>query len=344
MRQSNTAKAGFTLIELLVVIAIIAVLIALLLPAVQQAREAARRSQCKNNLKQIGLAMHNYVDVYGCFPAAYIRDPNVKDNEGHWAWSAMILPYVEQAALYNRMNVGSNTASQAFGIVGKAAFQAKYSIFRCPSDAGPALHPATLDDGSDGRGYTIDLLSPGGAREESLPLSITNYIASNNTNLIRINRPTNDNDGTTGALGVFRNDAGTRLRDITDGTSNTILTGERAYSISGNVMLAAVLFAVRDIDGTGPACRNCPSVQYIQGLVSIAGHMQHGINPARISDVSKNASYSSLHTGGAHFLLGDGSVRFVSENIENRYDTAPATDSVAERLVAIRDGAPIGEF
>ena len=111
VRRSNCQR-GFTLIELLVVIAIIAILIALLLPAVQQAREAARRSTCKNNLKQIGLAMHNYHETFGMFPPGYVEEilntngGHVADNEGHWAWNALLLPYLDQQALYDqyRMN------------------------------------------------------------------------------------------------------------------------------------------------------------------------------------------------------------------------------------------------
>ena len=99
-----TMKRGFTLIELLVVIAIIAILIALLLPAVQQAREAARRSQCKNNMKQIGLALHNYHDVYNTFPPGYVgqTDVSILAGYGLWSWSALILPYIDQAPLYNQ--------------------------------------------------------------------------------------------------------------------------------------------------------------------------------------------------------------------------------------------------
>lgn len=110
---------GFTLIELLVVIAIIAILIALLLPAVQQAREAARRTQCKNNLKQIGLAMHNYHDIFNTLPPGYIsRFPNVivSGEQGLYSWGAMILPQVEQANLYSVLNVGNTPLQTNVGL------------------------------------------------------------------------------------------------------------------------------------------------------------------------------------------------------------------------------------
>ena len=109
-------KTGFTLIELLVVIAIIAILIALLLPAVQQAREAARRTQCRNNLKQIGLALHNYHDNFNVItPLAYGDGGiNAQTSNPTWAWSTMILPYMDQAPLYNQLNPGPNTLRQVF--------------------------------------------------------------------------------------------------------------------------------------------------------------------------------------------------------------------------------------
>ena len=106
-------KRGFTLIELLVVIAIIAILIALLLPAVQQAREAARRTQCKNNIKQLGLALHNYHDVNLTFPPGYVLQEGGAVGAHNWDWSAMILPYIEQSALFNTLDVGQTRPSQA---------------------------------------------------------------------------------------------------------------------------------------------------------------------------------------------------------------------------------------
>ncbi|QDT66811.1 DUF1559 domain-containing protein [Calycomorphotria hydatis] len=337
-------RFGFTLIELLVVIAIIATLIALLLPAVQQAREAARRSQCKNNLKQLGLALHNYHDAHSALPPAYVRDPNVTDDEGHWTWTAMILPFMEQAGLYQKFNIGTDTPSQAFGRE-KEAFQARYETFRCPSDTAPLLHNATLISGYDGLGFAIDRIPPSGPVESDLPIALTNYVGSNNTNLIRTGTPTDYTVGTTGGLGVFRGDVSIRFRDITDGLSNTILVGERAYEIADHVMLAGTLFAVRDRNNLGPTCQDCPAgVHAVQGLTSAVGHMQFGINPPQISNDYRLACYSSRHVGGVQFLLVDGSVHFISENIDDQTDTASATDSVLERLAAIRDGAVVGEF
>ena len=144
--RSNRQR-GFTLIELLVVIAIIAILIALLLPAVQQAREAARRSTCKNNLKQIGLAMHNYHETFGMFPPGYVEEilntngGHVADNEGHWAWNALLLPYLDQAPLFNQLNVGTVPVSTMLNnATVRGSMQKTLPVFRCPSDTGPQIH------------------------------------------------------------------------------------------------------------------------------------------------------------------------------------------------------------
>ena len=172
--RSNRQR-GFTLIELLVVIAIIAILIALLLPAVQQAREAARRSTCKNNLKQIGLAMHNYHETFGMFPPGYVEEilPSnggvVVDNEGHWAWNAMLLPYMDQAPLYNQLNVGTVPVSTMLNnATARSSMQKPMPAFRCPSDSGPQIH--------DEAGRRIK--ATGGSE---YGLAVTNYIASNSS-------------------------------------------------------------------------------------------------------------------------------------------------------------------
>jgi prepilin-type N-terminal cleavage/methylation domain-containing protein len=133
-------RRGFTLIELLVVIAIIAVLIALLLPAVQQAREAARRSQCKNNLKQIGIALHTYLEKQKMFPPGYIYNaPDITPNRETWGWAAMLLPELDQAPLFEQLNVNRDTLQQvlATGTAGRAnLLRTPLEAFHCPTDPG----------------------------------------------------------------------------------------------------------------------------------------------------------------------------------------------------------------
>jgi prepilin-type N-terminal cleavage/methylation domain-containing protein len=129
--RRSCVSRGFTLIELLVVIAVIAVLIALLLPAVQQAREAARRSQCKNNLKQLALALHNYHDVHNSLPPGWIEDPAITGQEdGIWAWSAFLLPMLEQTALHQQLNVGNAKVAQVYD-ANRTELQTGPGVFRC---------------------------------------------------------------------------------------------------------------------------------------------------------------------------------------------------------------------
>ncbi|QDT95342.1 DUF1559 domain-containing protein [Gimesia aquarii] len=328
-RTANQSK-GFTLIELLVVIAIIAILIALLLPAVQQAREAARRSQCKNNLKQIGLAIQNYHDAFTTFPPGYVDERGsggtLADNEGHWAWSTMILPYIDQAPLYNQMNPGPITASTALNdAVIRTSMQQPLAAFRCPSDTGPTLN------GNAGQGIQAD----NGTNYE---LPVSNYIASNNNRTLRQSRSSNGANGGSGATGAFWRDSKLRFRDITDGASNTILVGERSYKLGTSNYFAGTLYAAREFGGTnGPE-----QASGNQGLIAIFGGSTYPINPANPSNVPTRQAFSSQHTGGAHFVLADGAVRFISENIDLNTDNA--VNSTLESLIGVADGQVIGEF
>ncbi|QDU36290.1 putative major pilin subunit [Maioricimonas rarisocia] len=340
MTSSKCQRRGFTLIELLVVIAIIAILIALLLPAVQQAREAARRSQCKNNLKQLGLALHNYHDVYGSFPPAYIdlrgAPGGIPDNDGHWAWSAMILPQMDQAPLYNQLQVGTLTATQAIS-ANQADMQRKYAAFRCPSDVGPDTHDAGVEPG-----YAIENSS-----NTNLGLSLTNYVVANNNASVRQRQATDPANGVTGAVGAFFRDSKIGMRDMLDGSSNTILVGERAWRQGSVRMSAGTLLAVRDANANGPSAQDA-SVAWNQGLMSIAGSVRWPMNPVMTSpNTDRSQAFSSLHEGGIQVLLGDGSVRFISENIDLRNEFVGSrwpVDSVLEALVGIADGEVLGEF
>jgi prepilin-type N-terminal cleavage/methylation domain-containing protein/prepilin-type processing-associated H-X9-DG protein len=332
---------GFTLIELLVVIAIIAVLIALLLPAVQQAREAARRSQCKNNLKQLGLSLHNYHDVFNMFCPGYIDlrgAGGVADNQGHWAWSASLLPYIDQAPLFNTLRVGDVRPTPALTAF-PTEMRSPISGFRCPSDTGPKVHDAAVDPG-----YAIENVAAA-----NTGLALTNYVVANGTASVRHRKATNPIDGGSGAIGAFYRDSTTGFRDITDGSSNTILMGERAWIRAGVRMSAGMMLAVRDSTGAGPTAEDQTDTGKNQGLLTIAGTARFPINPVLTGgpNQSQSQAFSSLHTGGAHFLLADGSVRFISENIQLTATTVGTqwpVDSVYEALVGIADGVTVGEF
>jgi prepilin-type N-terminal cleavage/methylation domain-containing protein len=333
MRLSNFRQRGFTLIELLVVIAIIAVLIALLLPAVQQAREAARRSQCKNNLKQLGLALHNYHDSFNLFPMGHTRSNDGSGGVTGWrgySLHAMILPYIDQAPLYSRINFNQhfdhadNTASR----------RTRIAAFLCPSDT---VFPGSAETGNN------------------------NYSGSMGPSFGQYITPLGQRDG------FFNFDVIVRMSDIRDGTSNTICMSEQFVGDNNNAAYTAgdvvrgIAFAGStkykptrgDLETYGAACvagqanhhshggRDWAVGMPAQTLFNTAappnwrfptcqecvgcGWMDsQGIFPAR-----------SRHVGGVHILMGDGAVRFASENIDL---------GTWQNLGSIRGNEPIGEF
>ena len=346
MNRCRKKHAGFTLIELLVVIAIIAILIALLLPAVQQAREAARRSQCKNNLKQLGVAMHNYHDTFNTLPPGYvdIRDSsgNCVDNNGHWAWSVFILPYVDQAALYNQLDPGNVLASDAANsAANRTAMGEKYPVFVCPSGLSPQRH--------DWDGYAFSY--PHGSTSGNVRVGVTNYVVSNNIANIRQHRANDPTKGTDGAIGAFYRDSKVNFSGILDGTSNTILVGERAYYITGGIKnYAGMLFATREghTPCMGPSSQTTGTGSgWAQGMIAISASVVFPINSPLGSDPlnsDRKQTYSSNHEGGAQFLFADGSVHFINENIDLSNGGAWTVNSTLEALVGIADRQVVGEF
>jgi prepilin-type N-terminal cleavage/methylation domain-containing protein/prepilin-type processing-associated H-X9-DG protein len=300
---------GFTLIELLVVIAIIAILIALLLPAVQQAREAARRTQCKNNLKQIGLALHNYHDIVNRVPPAFIF-PNF------WGWSAMLLPQLDQAPLYNSLAATAGTSYPSGSpAVGFSAHMNSFTppnglstpltVFRCPSDNGTSV---------------ISLTDAFGSGAE--PYGRTNYPAVGGSDDVGY--------GGIGPLnGVFpwldaagNGPASRAFRDVTDGLSNTFFVGERrspgkvaGLEIGGDSVWAGVVDLGDDVQGS---CTPQAPLNYKAAITN-----------------TDSIAFSSQHVGGGQFLFGDGSVRFISENINI---------STYGNLACLNDGQVLGEF
>jgi len=194
---TEKSRPAFTLVELLVVIAIIGILIALLLPAVQQAREAARRMQCQNNLKQMGLALHNYHDIFGGLPAAYYRDPDYY-NRG-WGWQSMILPQIEQNTLYDAMEVSTEKIPRD----PDQYTQTVLTAYRCPSDTGPDLNPERNDQG------------------------MSNYIAVQGADSVGGYRSSSDDLGDYG--GFMFQVSFIKFRDATDGLSHSLMVGERCF-------------------------------------------------------------------------------------------------------------------
>ena len=204
MSKVRIRTKGFTLIELLVVIAIIAVLIALLLPAVQQAREAARRSQCKNNLKQLALALHNYHDSFKLFPpgsfaGVYAQYVSGGLDGSRKCWMQMILPYIDQAPMYNQLTPYFNNGTDMLSVP-QSIIATKIAVLQCPSD------PAAGKISSTSQGF------------------IGNYVLCSGPH-----DPTTSVNGSTVGLklnGMFYGISSTKIGDVTDGTSNTVMGGE----------------------------------------------------------------------------------------------------------------------
>jgi prepilin-type N-terminal cleavage/methylation domain-containing protein/prepilin-type processing-associated H-X9-DG protein len=350
-RSAN--RRAFTLIELLVVIAIIAILIALLLPAVQQAREAARRTQCKNNLKQIGLAMHNYHDVYGTFPPGYINqlNGNISDTASYssaiaaercaWGWGAFILPQIDQAPTFNQLQVGTIRLKDALQPGGPqdrlAVLQQPLAAFRCPSDTAPGvnnikrLHDAT---GTLQNTATSNYIVNNSSRRWHSQAPDVNCCAWNTGP--GLNEMSQWGANGVGATGVFWRNSSMRMRDIMDGSSNTLLAGERAWQLNNPV---GGVYACRAGLIYGTDIRNEQSTIH-PVLGSTTSHLNAQTNEC-------NKGFSSRHEGGAQFVLCDGSVRFISENIDQNNRHSGGTeepDSIYENLAARDDGNVIGEF
>jgi len=304
-------RRGFTLIELLVVIAIIAILIALLLPAVQQAREAARRTQCKNNFKQIGLALHNYHDVYNAFPPGRTRNTYSGITSawytGNIAWLPRLLAQIDQAPLYNRIDwnlgQGSSSTDGDDGVNGQSPDGARRQIipaFRCPSDPATGVSWVAPDGTTVTGQRSNNGYAPG------------NYVACVGTGT-RL---------TTNPPGVFGQNTNFGFRDITDGTSNVLAVSEVVighYRIgtndSGNGTLCTA--GAKDTNDTRQAGTSWfygyfPQSCFFNTFVGPnAKQYDCGVN----SDRTNNAA-RSVHVGGVQALLCDGSVHFFSDNID----------------------------
>lgn len=301
MSSSNSARSSrqaFTLIELLVVIAIIAVLIALLLPAVQQAREAARRTECKNKVKQIGLALHNYHDTIGRFPYSSTQ------GLGH-TWNEFIFPYIDNAPLYNKINFNVAAADNATGSPTNFALlnNMKFPYQACPSNPFSG-GTSTVGGGTfyaDGAAtnWSIGIMSyavmAGPCQLNWTPQADCPQAYPSMCGLVGTKNYTNNPSE---APGMFAQagTVSTSIRDVTDGTSNTIMVGER----KGETNQYQGLFS-GNFQGVATGVKiNSPNAQLTNATGAYATN--HGMG--------------SYHVGGAHALMGDGAVRFLSNNID----------------------------
>ncbi len=337
MRTNSRPRHGFTLIELLVVIAIIAILISLLLPAVQQAREAARRTQCKNNLKQIGLALHNYLDVHRRFPLSFSADGNGTGEAttgGQWSVHARLLPLIEQANLYNQadLTLGYEEPQNA-GIATQ-----RIATYLCPSE----INDRTRTDGS---GVAIHH-----------PLS---YGFNGGTWMVWNVQTRRQGNG------AFAPNSGFSMRDFTDGSSNTLGFSEvkayTPYNRDGEAATATVPNRASDVEALiaagGDNKPDSGHTEWVDGRVHQSGFTAtlppntRVVVPTGVTDEGDYTScredkacstptYAAVtsrswHTGIVNSLLMDGSVRSINENI----------DLTTWRNLAQRnDGNILGEF
>lgn len=329
MIRPRVGRKAFTLIELLVVIAIIAILIALLLPAVQQAREAARRTQCKNNLKQLGLAIHNYHDVYNAIPSAESHS-DYGTGRRHSAF-IQLLPYFEQANLFQQIQAGIAVGNQGPPFPwdqGFAPFTTKLPGILCPSD------PDTTEGGRIGK--TNYMFSRGDGNWDH------NQWSGNGGRGQR-GFFTSAGDGNDGNNGINR-----QFRDVLDGLSNTIAMSERTKGQTGSRQVRSGALSLNN----GGAMRQNPAsvlprlvngefpgdfatwsgTRWPDGAPAFTGCTTQ-LGPNKGSYVQggwdgEDGIYepTSKHAGGVQALLGDGSVIFVSENIDTGLTTCPGPD------------------
>ena len=328
--QESGRRRGFTLIELLVVIAIIAILIALLLPAVQQAREAARRSQCKNNLKQLGLALHNYADTHGCFPMGCLFGDLGTDgpsNSTRLTWLVYLLPFMDQASVYNRIDFNSKRSSGSWDANNMRTVD--IPAFRCPSDPGnrsttgqtayaPTNYVACIGD-------VTRLYGTGGATATSGVHGA--YIVGNGTWARAVL-----NNGQENAC--FSSNSSCKFSSITDGTSNTMMVSECLVGATVNV-------ASGDVNPCTAASTNKNrGFSWLYAETSSWPYCTLLPPNSPILDCERFAVYvntvaRSKHVGGVHSTLADGSVRFISENLNM---------TIWRNLGNKADGFVLGEF
>ena len=343
MSPFRRRSRGFTLIELLVVIAVIAVLVAILLPAVQQAREAARRTQCKNNLKQIGLALHNYEGSFGRLPAALwgstissgtvtqAIDTNFQDDG--FSWMVSILPYIDQAPLYNKINaqgypgvINTTATRERYYGVGTTLIPGGETVlpaYLCPASPMPTKVPPLWQiPGSE--------LVGGKAVPPRAPV-IIGYATSS------YKSAGGSCWGDDSVMHKQWEGGGRAFRDVTDGLSNTLLATESTY-VTSNTSASARRTTPPTSFNDWPIWIGAPgggNDETVRTNGRTTSPINATVTPNTMYFANNDDNAFSYHTGGAQFVLCDGSVRFLSENI--------AIQTLCN-LYSCQDGFAIGEF
>lgn len=290
-------RAAFTLVELLVVIAIIGILVGLLLPAVQAAREAARRMQCSNHMRQLGIAVHNYESAYKQLPAGWID--NFQSGEPGWGWCAALLPFMEASNLYNQIDF-------RIAIEEPIHDQVRITVLPtliCPSDPGENLFEIAEGDGH-GHGHPITsgpnmFVRIDDEGDRLFMMAKSNYVGMFGTFELE-DAPYNGN-------GMFAGNSRIKFRDITDGLSNTLMIGERGSRLGFSIWHGNIPEAAE------PHAR----------ILGVADHAPN-------DPVGHFEDFSSFHTGGVNFMRADASVSFLPENIDELTYQAMATRNNGE--------------
>ena len=292
---------GFTLIELLVVIAIIGALLGLLLPAVQKVREAAARTQCLNNLKQIGLALQNYHDTQNSFPPGYVSnfDAAGDDTGPGWGWAAFILPQMEQQNLYNAIQLNQNIE-----VPGNSGVRVRpVKSYICPSDSVPPTWTAMKYDAAG---------NPVGA--------ICDVASASYVGVFGVTEPGVDGEGI-----FFRNSA-VKIADITDGTSQTLMVGERSFRWCQATWTGVIPGASMVPPPGSPA-----SAGEWNSAGFVLGHTFEGTGGPGSPGTEVNG-FSSRHTQGSNFLFADGHVQFLHESVDHQVYKALSTRAGGEAI------------
>ncbi|MDB5389335.1 MAG: hypothetical protein JWM11_4981 [Planctomycetaceae bacterium] len=289
MRPPSRKKLGFTLVELVAVTSIVSVGLSLALPGIQKVRNQARLASCKNNLKQLGLALHNYHDVYTRFAPGWIIKQTKADAGPGFGWGTSILPFLDQAPLYSQVNFNEPEKLDAVG-------QVVIPAYLCPEDTAAPLNSI--------RGK----------------FAISNYSASSGDQLLpgSVDLP---DPGTEAArklsTGLFFHNSSVGLRDITDGASNVFMIGEKSVKSA-----AGIWVGVRSNQNAGDSVTDCNHRSKLNSVID---------------------SYSSLHGGGANFLMADGAVRFVADTIDSKESTNKP-NGLYQKLAHKSDGQALEEF
>ncbi len=312
--SAKRLRDAFTIIELLVVIAIIALLIALLLPAVQQAREAARRTQCVNNLKQMGIALHNYHVSHKTFPPGWIEISGKVPAQNGFSWAALILAELDEGPLYNQIRFDKSIFLEPDRDPSTPEIENNETlvanqlvpVFRCPSDVGPRNH-----DYMGSSEWPIMIRN----------MATTSYVGCFGAGVIP------DNGTNTGfGGGIFSRNSSVRMKDITDGKSKTFIVCERRWTG----------FFTPEIPKFGDAYWAGTPGNWIMDILGTAGVNMNS---------EHSAKFSSEHPGGAFFLFVDGHVQFIDENVEsNPGETSGPNMGIYQRLANYSDGQSIDDY